>query len=376
MKLKNWLFAQTSITLVFIAGMATVTAQPTDKLYLAGTVKGVADSTPVSLLSSSMRGYTIPAVFIQRGTFTLETAIPQPDLFVLLIGDEQDPKAAKYQVFLDNEVVEIEIDVAANTFQINRGTNPVAFTELIQNFGPKFDQLSAISRQRQQAGNNGFYSDSLARAWEIQTSGIANLVSPFLQKHANTAVAGFLLTTVWPLYNNVPQMDNWLGMLTNASRESIFIKSLDEQMKGERLFGYGQVAPDFVQNDPDGNPVSLKDYRGKYVLVDFWASWCGPCRQENPNLVRAYNSYKQKNFTVLGISLDRDKPKWLKAISDDQLTWQHVSDLKFWENEVAKLYQVSSIPQNFLLDPEGKIIGKNLRGEALGEFLEKTLGSK
>jgi peroxiredoxin len=144
---------------------------------------------------------------------------------------------------------------------------------------------------------------------------------------------------------------------------------------GERLLGYGQIAPDFIQNDPEGKPVSLKEFRGKYVLVDFWASWCGPCRMENPNVVQAYQRYKSKNFTVLGISLDRDKPKWLQAIKDDNLTWPHVSDLKFWQNEVAQLYQVSSIPQNFLLDPEGRIIGKNLRGAALDQFLEKTLGN-
>jgi thiol-disulfide isomerase/thioredoxin len=110
------------------------------------------------------------------------------------------------------------------------------------------------------------------------------------------------------------------------------------------------------------------------VLVDFWASWCGPCRAENPNVVKAYNRFKDKNFTILGISLDDSRDKWVRAIEKDQLTWQQVSDLKGWQNEVAKLYGIRAIPQNYLLDPKGKIIGKNLRGEALEKRLEELMG--
>jgi peroxiredoxin len=132
------------------------------------------------------------------------------------------------------------------------------------------------------------------------------------------------------------------------------------------------MAMDFTQNDTLGNPVSLSSFKGKYVLIDFWASWCGPCRQENPNVVKAFNNYKDKGFTVLGVSLDQPnaKDKWMKAIHDDNLTWTQVSDLKFWGNAVAVQYGIQAIPQNFLIDPQGKIIGKNLRGEALNKKLE------
>jgi peroxiredoxin len=137
----------------------------------------------------------------------------------------------------------------------------------------------------------------------------------------------------------------------------------------------GTTAPDFTQNDPDGKPVKLSDFRGKYVLIDFWASWCKPCRDENPNVVKAFKTYKDKNFTVLGVSLDQpgNKEDWLAAIKKDKLSWTQVSDLKFWKNDVALLYGVRSIPQNFLLDPEGKIIGKNLRGQDLEKKLAEVI---
>nr|WP_255491568.1 TlpA disulfide reductase family protein [Hufsiella arboris] len=135
----------------------------------------------------------------------------------------------------------------------------------------------------------------------------------------------------------------------------------------------GQKAPGFKLNDPNGKPVDLDSYKGKYVLVDFWASWCAPCRQANPHVVAAYNEFKSKNFTVLGISLDKNKEAWLKAIKDDGLSWQHVSELKEWDSEIAKTYKVDAIPASFLLDPQGVIVAKNLRDEELKEFLNKTL---
>ena len=151
-------------------------------------------------------------------------------------------------------------------------------------------------------------------------------------------------------------------------------KDLEKIVRQKKAFTIGGEAPDFGQPSPEGDEIRLNDFRGKWLLVDFWASWCGPCRKENPNVVAMYEKYKNKGFEILGVSLDKSKDRWVNAIQQDGLTWPQISDLKGWRNEVAQLYGVRSIPQTLLLDREGKIVARNLRGRSLEEKLEEIFG--
>lgn len=153
-----------------------------------------------------------------------------------------------------------------------------------------------------------------------------------------------------------------------------YMADLKKNIDEAKNFIIGAVAPDFEQNTPEDKPMKLSDLRGKVVLVDFWASWCGPCRRENPHVVKLYNKYKSKGFEVLGVSLDRKKESWQKAIAKDKLTWSHVSDLKGWKNQVAKQYSVTSVPHTILLDKEGRILARNLRGADLDTKLKELFG--
>jgi peroxiredoxin len=234
-------------------------------------------------------------------------------------------------------------------------------------------EVNATSPEKRD--EEAFRSAMNAKAKLIQQQQIA-ILKNFIITHPDSYVCITLLNQMGPHTNNPAELATLFNGLSQALKDSEPGKSLKHSIDKANVTGIGAIAPDFTQNDVNGNPVKLSSFKGKYVLVDFWASWCGPCRQENPRLVSTYNKYKGKNFTVLGVSLDRPdgKADWLKAIKTDGLVWTQVSDLNYWSNQVAVLYFIGQIPSNFLLDPTGKIVARDLRGEDLDNKLAELLG--
>jgi peroxiredoxin len=196
------------------------------------------------------------------------------------------------------------------------------------------------------------------------------LIKEFTNKN-NDAIIDFYAVS----YLNIDENYEFIKSIVEKHKASIessdYTKEYAYKFAGFANLAVGNVAPDIALNDPNGKEIKLSSLRGKVVLLDFWASWCGPCRQENPNNVKLYKEYNAKGFEIYGVSLDKNMDDWTKAIMQDQLTWTHVSDLKFWQSAAAATYKVESIPATFLLDKDGKILAKNLRGEQLAQFLKK-----
>lgn len=167
------------------------------------------------------------------------------------------------------------------------------------------------------------------------------------------------------------EMQELYDGLSKNAKNSFMGKEIGQELESSKSFSVGSKAPEFSAKTPEGEELALKDALGKYTLVDFWAAWCLPCRQENPNIVDIYDEYHDKGFNVLGVSLDRDRDKWLEAIEKDGLEWNQISNLKFWEDPIAQQYNIKAIPANFLLDEEGKIVATNLRGTVLKRKIEE-----
>ena len=317
-----------------------------------GTVTGFNEGATVELLNGQT-GATELSTVLKAGKFSFKGKMERPE-FKIILFNRQQPYIT---VFLDNSNVTITGDKATiDKSKIIGSASHNAFEQ----FNTSLEPYQAV-----------FAPDGAND--ETMLANAMKLIYDFVTTHKDSYITPLAVIRYNQIADDVLKTEILYNMLDPKIKATAMGQYIAQQVAEGKINGNGTLLPDFSQADTSGKTLSLSSLRGNYVLVDFWASWCGPCRQENPNLVAAFNKYKSKKFTVLGVSLDKAREAWIDAIHMDGLTWTHISDLQGWQNSVAQQFQIFNIPQNFLLDPDGKVIGKNLRGPALDRKLARIL---
>jgi peroxiredoxin len=349
-----------------------------NEFYLSGKLGSVPDNTKVYLFRADNNQGVCDSAFVVGNRFEFSGTVGDEPVYSMLMldGDEHEDGLV---VWLEpGEIVFKSKDALKNAVFEKSKLNK-DFAEWNASIAPLIQRNYAIGEKYRNASPEEQQSEQFLVSLTMESESIKAELEAKAKESITAHPDAYLSLLLWDyIRNNSPEeKDALFAKFSDRMKATSAGQQIAADINAKKRTAVGSIAPDFTQNTPDGKPVKLSDFRGKYVLIDFWASWCGPCRRENPTVVKAYNQFKNKNFTVLGVSLDNGEKdglaQWKKAIADDGLTWTHVSDLKYWENEAAILYGIQSIPSNLLIDPEGRIIAKNLRGEDLLQTLNATL---
>jgi peroxiredoxin len=337
---------------------------------ITGKAPGIKDGVEVKLIPNNTSA-EIAKTKVIKGSFVLTGSVTEPTLCGLMIDDSQP-----IDMYVENSKMTIAPDKKKpGKYVITGSSSHKDFDTFLTLFSPLVQQLSSLATTIN-TSIPGAGRDALMQTYTGMQKKIQDQIDTFILKRPRSVVSPFVLLVTMDFNDDALLLEKRYFMLDSTIRKTSGGQQLAQVIATKKIGAVGTLSMDFTQPDTTGIPVSLSSFHGKYVLVDFWASWCGPCRNENPNVVENFNKFKNKNFTILQVSLDKpgQKDNWMEAIHKDGLTWTHVSDLQFWNNAAAQLYHINSIPQNFLIDPDGKIIAKNLRGPELQAKLCEIFG--